>query len=299
MPGDKNISGNEFADPTNEQVQILSARPLTTWDLDEVLPEAFAYLAAEDSLVLSGLFKASRTVTVSGRILDAFSRKIVPFQQQITVTASNAFQQFQIQTQEGFLLGATVTYSPPSNAANQSFIALGIMRGAVGFTSIQTTLCAGYMNQLGLISWPQSGIVNPREGNGTPLTFSLGNPAAGADFTFTVANAERNQIMSVHAVLTTAVAAANRQVQFIVDDGATTLYATTPGPVQAASLAWDYTGAGFGYAPTQALTSVSVHVDPNLVLQQGWRIRSATTAIQAADQWSAIRVTVRQWIDQG
>lgn len=299
MPGDKNISGNEYADPTGERVEILSAQPSTGWDLEEMFPEAYPYLAEEDSLIVTGLFTFNTVLTVSGRVLDARLNKVIPFQQTINIVNSTAIQQFQIGTAEGFLIGATITGVAAGNGTRQNFVALGIMRGAIGLTATQTQLCAGYLNNMGLVSWPSTGIINPREGNGVVRNNSVGNPAAGTDWIYTVPVATREQIVSIHAVFQTAVAAGNRQVQFIVDDGANVLYATTQGPVQVTTLTWDYTGAGFGYAPTNVLTSVSVHVDPSIVMQSGFRVRSSTTAINAGDQWSAIRVLTRQWIDIG
>ena len=299
MPGDKNISGNEFPTPASERVQILSAQPFTGWDLNEVFPEAYPYIAEEDNLVVTGLFTFGVVLTVSGRILDALSKKVVPFQQTITVAASAAIQQFQIGTAEGFLLGATIAGAAAGNGTRQNYVALGIMRGALSLLATQTQLCAGYLNNMGLVSWPVTGIVNPREGNGVPRNNSVGNPGAGAEWTYTVAGALREQLVSIHATLATAVAVANRQVTLVVDDGANTLWESTPGPVQAASLTWDYTGAGFGYAPTNVLTKVSVHVDPSIVMQAGFRVRTVTTNIQGADQWSNIRLLTRQWIDIG
>jgi hypothetical protein len=99
----------------------------------------------------------------------------------------------------------------------------------------------------------------------------------------------------VTATLTNAVAVANRIPQLIIDNG-TQVVLTIPSNVTlAASLA-----NVFNFADSMpylaAINGQTLGPLPsNLMLGPGWRIRSSTTGIQAADQWSAIALGCIEW----
>jgi len=115
-------------------------------------------------------------------------------------------------------------------------------------------------------------------------------PAAGADWSVTVPAGKVWRLVSVQATLTTAVAVANRSPRLIVGDGDATFLTIPPVAVQAASLAgvfdWLEHGSAYTTAPDQVLSL------PALVLEAGWTVGTSTTAIQAADQWSAQQLLV-------
>lgn len=123
-------------------------------------------------------------------------------------------------------------------------------------------------------------------GAGSMSTTTGSDPAAGAELSVTVPAGERWELVSVQASLVTSAVAANRRVVLTVDNG-TTVYARIPvGATQAASLTYVYGFiAGLGYANGSVLDlNVTTGVPP-MILEAGYRIRTATVNIDAGDNW--------------
>jgi hypothetical protein len=114
------------------------------------------------------------------------------------------------------------------------------------------------------------------------------NPAAGAEWSVTVPANQLWKVTSVTATLVTAVAAANREVSLVTDDGAVITTTSPTGLTHVASLTKAYTWIAFlswrgvGAQALNQVTGMGEHWLP-----AGHRIRTVTTNIQAADDWSA------------
>lgn len=120
-------------------------------------------------------------------------------------------------------------------------------------------------------------------------------PAAGAEFTITPDKAALWRILSLRFVLTTDANVANRQVTLVADDGTTTFFQTGAVLNHAAGTALIYTTfEGAGVATTGFGTEHLPFPVPGVVLEQGFRLRSLTTAIQVGDQFSAIAALVQE-----
>lgn len=125
------------------------------------------------------------------------------------------------------------------------------------------------------------------------------DPAAGAEWTVTVPAGSIWRILSVQAQLVTNATVANRQAQFIVDNGNGTeiIFISETPSNQAASLTRRYVaGAGLsrldeGVAATVKQWSLPV----GLTLTGGQRIRTFTAAIVAGDDWTAPIVTFESY----
>ena len=123
---------------------------------------------------------------------------------------------------------------------------------------------------------------------------SVANPAAGAEISVTVPTGQYWRIVAIHFKLVAAVAAANRLVRLVFDDGATALFKVPNDVVHVASQTTEYS---FGVASTfeaaqGATVSARIYPIPEIILPGGCRILTATAAIQAADQYSDIRILV-------
>lgn len=112
-------------------------------------------------------------------------------------------------------------------------------------------------------------------------------PAAGADPSVTVQGGDLLQVVSVFAELTTDATVAARLSRLLVGNGGGTI-ASYPGISQAASLTsrqtWA-TGAGARLVDQDYLAAIAP-----MVLQPGWTLALETDNLQAADQWSRLRV---------
>jgi hypothetical protein len=112
------------------------------------------------------------------------------------------------------------------------------------------------------------------------------NPAAGADWSFTITAG--GTLQSVTARLVTSATAANRTPQLVVTDGAGHTVALSPAaPAQPASATATYQWSAT--SPSQAATGATVTLPvPALTAAVGWTVATTTAGIQAGDQWSNI-----------
>lgn len=133
----------------------------------------------------------------------------------------------------------------------------------------------------------------------TPVV--VANPAAGADFSYTIPNAPggysylgQQRIVAIRAGLATSAAVANRQPGLYISDTFGHVMALVPyAAAQAASLTWYYTWA-VGMPVIPAVNSQVANPLPDwFVLSQGQKIVALTAGLQAADQWSSIVVTIQ------
>lgn len=118
---------------------------------------------------------------------------------------------------------------------------------------------------------------------------AVGNPAAGADWSFVVP--ATRQLICVTALLTTAVAVANRTPQLKLATATPVTIVLSPlAPAQVASLADTY--VWFPGAPLSAAAAATITAPiPTVTLAANSTIGTVTAGIQAADQWSAIVLT--------
>jgi hypothetical protein len=124
------------------------------------------------------------------------------------------------------------------------------------------------------------------------------DPAAGAEVSETVPVGAKWRLISFSVTLVTAVAAANRSPALIIDDGTNILYYSTLHAVQTASLTRIYQYAQGSYW-VSAADANGVYQDglPGLYLMPGWRIRTLTTNIQAADNWGAPQYSIEEYVE--
>ena len=116
----------------------------------------------------------------------------------------------------------------------------------------------------------------------------VASPAAGADWSTTVPAGHLWRLFSVTAQLVTSAAVANRQPVLVLGDGTNPFAYLTAPAVQAAGATVIYTWANVD--TFVALGARQVAALPDLELPPGWTIGVATALLDAADQWSAVRI---------
>lgn len=119
------------------------------------------------------------------------------------------------------------------------------------------------------------------------LTVTTGpDPAAGAEWSQTVPVGESWQINSIRFSLTTSAVVANRIPSITFDNGVTVFARYASAASQAASLTTSYTASVD--TPSTALLGTEVVIAiPRIIIPSGYRIRSVTTAIDVADDYTA------------
>jgi len=256
------------------------------------------YIGLDDKLWLraySATFNC--TIIMRGRVLRADGQVTAfEFRQPFTAAAGN--QEFTYSLVQGFLLDLVVFRDVPGINRGQVFVQVGLARGGIVNDQGVAVLVSDYLAGGAYLSWPFGNIQPSCNGQGAIISQSQGNPSAGADFVYTVPTGVRQRVLSVVFTLTTSASVATREVSLIIDDSVNVLGEFNASASQAASLVTVYTGSAAPYAPTTNTLVVGIPLPPDVRLIPAWRLRSSTLNIQAADQYSAIRLLIEQWSDQ-
>ena len=138
----------------------------------------------------------------------------------------------------------------------------------------------------------------PRDGAGTLRSITGSTPAAGAEISETVPANTRWRLLSFRTQIVTAVAVASREPRLILDDGVNEFYRVDNGANIAASLTTVLVWAPSVPISAGIATDQIAPIPGDTWLGAGYRIRTLTAAIQAADQYSAPQYEVLEWIDQ-
>ena len=150
--------------------------------------------------------------------------------------------------------------------------------------------------------WPNGTVKTSGDGPGFIHVYTPGNPALGADIVFAGSVVGRARVQTFMAKLVTSAAAGNRFPQFIFAEsssGATLYQVQDPQAVPASttitySLAPGGTNVRGGGAPIFE----TLPVPAPLYCKGAANISTLTQGIQAGDQWSAIAVSLEEWMEQ-
>lgn len=124
----------------------------------------------------------------------------------------------------------------------------------------------------------------------------IANPEAGHDWTFNPTPGYLTIVELATALLTAAAKAATREVKVKLTDGNNTLYEQYTGASATESKAVRLNlGLSTDVAVGQAGDATASAPLPSLLLEPGWTLSVVTTAIDAADQWSAIVLSVEEY----
>lgn len=128
---------------------------------------------------------------------------------------------------------------------------------------------------------------------GEPIT--VGSPAAGLGFTYTVPGSEVQRVMGVSFVLVNAVAVASRIPRVEYVDGSGTVFFAVAAPFVTTSGKTARFNFGVGLNQFGADDAAQIGAGlPPFTLTAGNSVRVAVTAINASDQISGVHVFVEQ-----
>lgn len=120
-----------------------------------------------------------------------------------------------------------------------------------------------------------------------PQVRLVANPAVGAELSISLPADESWGFRAIEFVFTSSAIVANRQVSLVLDDGTNEFCRMMPTSVQAENLPVRYIYAlGQGYEAE--IGNAKSHGLPDVILRAGWRVRTATAALDVGDQFSAI-----------
>lgn len=293
---------------------------LATFRLTDLTPPSNLYVTRNDSLQLDVFNSNANIISVdlhyrllvaqpagfgSGQPDHPAPADVAKLPQNVIVGTQRSFipdatrlrNIFFVPLTEGFLLNLSVGITGNSRKG-QTYIELHMQKGdALGGPQF-TDLLAGYLTAMCNLVWPLNAPVHSIDGAGWKHSLQFGQPAAGADFTNTNFSNQRLRIESIVAQLAAANAGTPRAVELIVDDGINVVFRIAANATQAINTTAQYVVGSLGTPSTIVTTDLQINIPNPLILMPGWRIRTATTNINAADQWSNIWANVEEWIEQ-
>lgn len=255
------------------------------------------YFTGEDHLRLSSFNSAAGvTIGVRGRVLrvdgsiEVFSESHVPNTDRTIATANFA-------RGEGWLLDAEIFVTAGTPRRGQCFVVLEVVRGFTGAVFALSTLIQGYVTDTQRRGWPPATLAMSTEGPGVIRSITGTDPAPGSESSETVPTNARWRVLAWTTTLDTGGVVANREPELVFDDGVTIFMRAPSGQSQTASTARNY--SCYPYAARFTLVNgITIPIPiPDVHLAGGFRVRTVTANLQAADNWAAPQLLVEEWIE--
>lgn len=121
-------------------------------------------------------------------------------------------------------------------------------------------------------------------------TAASANPAAGAEISYTVPAGTVLQLLGARVSLVASADVATRTVQLTIDDGTTVFNKFVSPSTQAASATYAYNFTAGTSNVTVLNNEIVVGLGQQLFLPPGYRIKTVTNNIQAADDFGVMTV---------
>ncbi len=275
----------------------LSRSPEANFLFQGVQPPGQLYLAPEDQMRLAVWNSiVGNTIGINGRILLS-NGEIVPFLNTFTPSSNRTLSQFVIPPIEGFLLSLSVIAGSASVHGGSCYCLVDLFRNPVTALIESAVLAQGYVNFVNFLSWPVSRSISPREGPGVIRSIAGTDPAAGVEIIETVPTGAVWKILSFFATLATSIAVANRAVSVAIDDGTNAFARVFANGVQAASTTNTYNFLPRSIEPAATNLNYYGCMPLDMTLSAGYRIRTLTALLDAADDWGAPRLLVEEWVE--
>jgi hypothetical protein len=275
-------------------IASVSAGPQIVLATEEISPPNSVYIDQSNNLLLLVGSSVACTLFVMARIVlpdGTISLNNWPF----VVPAQRAQQTFSVSLSEGFLLSLHVYCPATALRRGQVYVSVALQRDVIANKLWAQRLTQGWVTNYAGPFWPGAQNEDCYSGYGNIRSITGTLPAAGAEISETV---PANCIWRLRAFLfslTTAAAVANRFPHFIIDDGTNSLYNSPANAAQVAAATVVYS-ANDSISTTTILDGVaSLKLGSAPPLLPGFRLRTLTTAIQAADQYTAPQYLVEEW----
>jgi len=192
-------------------------------------------------------------------------------------------------------LTAFTTASPVRRG--ELYVKIWLMTGTIEVM----LLSAQYITDHKSIRWPPGFVESSVEGPGLLRSIMGTDPAAGSEIAETVPTNARWRLRSIRFRLVTDPTVVDRYVRMVVDDGANILFETILPPAQAESLTRTYvfiSGWPLSETAFDGVGTIRIPLLPDLIMFQGWRIRTITSNLQTGDDFGAPWLFVEEWLEE-
>lgn len=255
------------------------------------------YLTGEDNLRVTTFGALAGVVlAIEGRRVDE-GGTIVPFAERHVPNSDYSAKTTVHQIGAGTLLNAHVRVTAGTVLRGHVFVLLEVVRGLSGAIQPLATLLQGYVSGTARLAWPGSVIETSVGGAGRLRSITGTDPAAGVEISETVPAGVRWRLLGFVYALTTDATVANRTSSVFIDDGVNTLYKVGYNFSQVASTVVRYQAGAFGtFGLIEGLNYVGM-LPADTLLSGGYRVRTATTNLQAGDNYGAPQYLVEEFIE--
>jgi len=254
----------------------------------EIDPPSAAYVDVDDTIILGTIQPLdTKAVNATIRILRPHGAIETVFLQLTPGFAGTLYTVSQ-QLLEGYILSAGITLTSNTALLGPCYAWLTLRRFGAGLGNLTRTLISGNLQLNRAISWPERQALSPTEEALQILTFSIGNPAAGVDITYSVPVAMRLTLFVFGAQLVTSATAGTRTATLEILFGGNVVAAIDATATQAPSLTRHYTGYGNGFAGGSGGTNIYWPLPSPTVLAGSMQLVTSTANLSATDQWSNV-----------
>lgn len=159
-------------------------------------------------------------------------------------------------------------------------------------------LTSGYVHTVRNLSWPMVETLNPENIRGRVTTKTSADPAAGVEVSITVPIGETWRIIAINFTLVTGAVAGNRFVHIKLENSGTVAAEIITSNSQIISSTVRYNARENVADVTQSDNGVQLlDLPSNFLLTEGERIITATTNLNALDNFSAMTVMIEKYIN--
>jgi hypothetical protein len=265
-----------------------------------VQPPSLLYVDVDDQLIVAAASsQTNEVVTVNVRLLLPNGR-LEDMQFLIRPTNGRQVLRQSFALAQGYILSVSAV-ALIAITRGATFLRISTQRSASGSGNPAQMLFSDYVTTQATSAYPNGRVLSSVEGPGLLQGVTVANPVAGADWSISVPVNARWKVRSVAATLTTAVAAANRQVSITVAD--LTAFKFRGFPLQNIVASTVALISAYPVTPYTSIvaTDFTLPLPPDLYMTgapaTSDALQTVTVGIQGADQWSAIRLLVEEWLD--
>lgn len=275
---------------------ITSRAPQIEFTNRFVQPPSALYVFRDDLLFITSIGpEVNRELRLRGRLLTPDGEIVTLEYRHVTNNNGNVakFQTFNLQ--EGHFLGLTVVPVDTVGGRGLIHITCGLTRGGSQVSSITQILFAGYIEGSRAPSWPMLHLESTVEGPGRLSRLASATPGAGSEISLAVTDGARSKPLTMSFVLTTGAAVTNRLVHLEIVDGTNIVGRMPADAVHVASTSRRYTAAAGASSSAAAGGAGLIPMPIDLVLGPNDILRTRTTNLQAADQFTNAQLYLESW----
>ena len=258
----------------------------------------FLWVDDDDQLYMRvwGAILTGCTALLTARILRP-SGVIEKVQLKVAAPTNRTVNTGLVNVGRGWLLSIIVLPSAGQPERGQVFINVLLIREGLSDADAASMFISDYLCYQSYLGYPGGMVRSSIEGPGRIRSITGTDPAAGEEISETVPLGARWRLRGIRYTFAAAVAVATRYSSLIIDDGTNILRKVTPNTPQTSGVLYNYSLIPTFSNPGVVVIDSDADIGEGPVMLAGYRIRTETLALQAADNYSAPQLFVEEWLE--